>query len=198
MIPVAAQTSTEVVLSTLSPQINAAPSLTPTVLDNSAPDSQACPGYKASNLVNTTQGFTADLTIAGTNCQAFGNDIADLTLEVSYQSQERLNVRIYPKHLVPENTTQYILPASLVLQPEGDGQTTAATSDLKLEWSNDPSFQFCVLRQSSGEELFSTYGHVLVFEDQYLELVTNMLNVSRRSQRLDAWWLELTQCCPGL
>jgi len=34
-----------------------------------------------------------------------------------------------------------------------------------------------VLRQSSGEELFSTYGHVLVFEDQYVELVTNMVDV---------------------
>ena len=161
----------------MSPQIGAAPSLTPTVLDNSAPDSQACPGYKASNLVNNTQGFTADLAIAGSNCQAFGNDIADLTLEVAYQAQGRLNVRIYPKYLMPENTTQYILPARIVLQPEEDGKTTEAASDLKLEWSNDPSFQLRVLRQSSGEELFSTYGHVLVFEDQYVELVTNMVDV---------------------
>lgn len=164
-------------LSTLSPQINAAPSLTPTILDSSAPDSQACPGYKASNMVNTTQGFTADLNIAGSNCQAYGNDIADLTLEVSYQAQRRLNVRIYPKNLAPENTTQYILPASIVPQPEGDGSTTEETSDLKLEWSNEPSFQFRVLRQSTGEELFSTYGHVLVFEDQYVELITNMVDV---------------------
>lgn len=147
-------------------------------MDGSAPDPQACPGYKASNLVNTTQGFTADLTIAGDNCQAFGNDIADLALEVSYQTKERLNVRIYPKHLVPQNTSQYILPADIVDQPNGDGKTTKASSDLSLEWSNDPSFQFKVLRASTGEELFSTYGHVIVFEDQFIEMVTNMVDVS--------------------
>lgn len=168
-------------LSTLSPQINAAPSLTPTVLDPTAPDSQQCPGYKASNVVNTTQGFTAELTIAGANCQAFGNDVADLTLEVSYQAKGRLNVRIYPKYIAPQNSTQYILPANLVEQPTADGKTTEASSDLKLEWSNEPTFQFRVLRQGTGEELFSTYGHVIVFEDQFIELVTNMVTVSDKA-----------------
>nr|OQO24766.1 hypothetical protein B0A51_07791 [Rachicladosporium sp. CCFEE 5018] len=177
LLLVNAQTSTsERVLSTLSTQINAAPSLTPTILDNSAPDPQACPGYKASNVANNAQGFTADLTIAGANCQAFGNDIADLTLEVSYQAKSRLNVRVYPKHIALQNSTQYILPANLVQQPTGDGKTTASSSDLKFEWSNDPTFQFKVSRSSTGEELFSTYGHVLVFEDQFVELVTNMVD----------------------
>lgn len=83
-------TGTERVIPTLSPQINALPSLTPTILDGSAPNAQDCPGYKASNVVDTGHGFTADLTIAGANCQAFGNDIADLVLEVQYQAKERL------------------------------------------------------------------------------------------------------------
>ena len=70
---------------TLLPQINAAPSLTPTTLDTTAPNPQLCPGYTASGVSETAQGFTADLTIAGANCQAFGNDVADLTLAVEYQ-----------------------------------------------------------------------------------------------------------------
>lgn len=168
---------TERVIPTLPPQINALPSLTPTIYDDSAPDSQACPGYKASNVAENDHGFTADLTIAGANCQAFGNDIAELTLEVSYQAKERLNVRIYPRNIAPENSTQYILPADLVNQPEWDGKTNAGCSDLSFEWSNDPSFQFKVSRTSTGEELFSTYGHVIVYEDQFIELVTNMVDV---------------------
>jgi alpha-glucosidase len=129
-------------------------------------------------VANNEHGFTADLTIAGANCQAYGNDIADLTLEVSYQTKERLNVRIYPKNIAPANNTQYILPASLVDQPDWDGKTTANSSDLVLEWSNDPTFQFKVSRTSTGEELFSTYGHVIVYEDQFIELITNMVDVS--------------------
>lgn len=163
---------------TLAPQINALPSLTPTIYDDSAPDSQKCPGYKASNVAENDHGFTADLTIAGANCQAFGNDVADLTLEVSYQTKERLNVRVYPRYLAPENSTQYILPDKLVDQPDWDGKTNANNSDLTFEWSNDPSFQFKVSRCSTGEELFSTFGHVIVYEDQFLELVTNMVDVS--------------------
>ncbi|KAM0720338.1 hypothetical protein Q7P37_004474 [Cladosporium fusiforme] len=173
---VTAQTSTEREIPTLSPQINAAPSLTPTILDASAPDSQTCPGYKASNVVNSTSGFTADLAIAGDACSAYGNDINDLTLEVTYQTKGRLNVRIYPKNIAPQNASQYLLPADIVWQPGVDGNTTRAGSDLMLEWSNDPSFQFRVVRQSNNEELFSTYGHVVVFEDQFIELVTNMVD----------------------
>ena len=173
-----AQTPTERVIPTLPPQINALPSLTPTIRDPNAPDPQKCPGYIVSNVEENNHGFVAELNIAGQNCQAFGNDIANLVVEVQYQAKERLNVRIYPKHIDPQNSTQYILPAHIVDQPSWDGKTTANSSDLKFEWSNDPTFQFRVSRTSTGEELFSTYGHVLVYEDQYLELVTNMVDVS--------------------
>lgn len=152
-------------------------SLTPAIYDPKAPDAQAiCPGYQASNFVNTTQGFTADLTIAGEDCSAYGNDIVDLTLVVEYQTQSRLSVKIYPKDLVPQNSSLYILPAYLTPLPSADGSTTATSSDLRFEWSNEPSFQFQISRASSEEVIFSTYGHKLVFEDQFLELKTNMVN----------------------
>jgi alpha-glucosidase len=163
---------------TLSPQVNAAPSLTPTIYDPTAPNAQRCPGYKASGIQYKANGFTADLNIAGANCQAFGNDIANLKLLVEYQTQDRLNVKIWPKYLSLANSTQYVLPTEIVEAPVANGRTTNGTSDLKLEWTNEPSFQFRVLRSKTGEELFSTYGHVIVFEDQFLEVVTNMVNVS--------------------
>lgn len=133
--------------------------------------------------MQTDSGFTADLTIGGPNCQAFGNDIADLVLEVQYQTKERLNVRIYPKYIAPQNSSWFFIPPDIVQQPEWDGKTKPESSDLKFDWSNDPSFQFRISRTSTSEELFSTYGHVIVYEDQYLELVTNMIDVCQR----DVW-----------
>ncbi|KAI1635011.1 glycoside hydrolase family 31 protein [Biscogniauxia mediterranea] len=159
----------------LLPQVDAAPSLTPTIYDSEAPDPQKCPGYKASNVIQNAQGVTADLTLAGPNCQAFGTDIENLVLEVQYQTKERLNVKIYPKYLSAQNTSHYILPSSIVPAPSRDGNTTISNSDLKFDWSNSPSFQFKISRSSNGEELFSTYGHVLVYENQFLEVVTNMV-----------------------
>ncbi|OTB00685.1 glycoside hydrolase family 31 protein [Hypoxylon sp. CI-4A] len=162
---------------TLLPQVDAAPSLTPTINDATAPNSQEdCPGYTASNVVENAQGVTADLTIAGPNCQAFGNDIHDLVLKVEYQTKERLNVKIYPKYLVPSNSSQYILPSSIVPAPSSDNKTTSSNSHLKFDWSNSPTFQFNISRASNGEHLFSTWGHVLVYEDQFLEVVTNMVD----------------------
>ncbi|KAI9696289.1 MAG: hypothetical protein M1820_008212 [Bogoriella megaspora] len=172
-----AQTSTSYrAIGTLSPQINAAPSLIPTTLDPTAPNpQQACPGYKASDVINTAQGFKADLVIAGPDCSAFGNDISALTLEVNYQIKERLNVKIYPQFIGAQNQSWFILP-SFVNAPQGDGSTTAATSNLRLDWSNDPSFQFRVSRKTTGEILFDTYGYKIIYEDQYLELVNNMVD----------------------
>jgi alpha-glucosidase len=156
--------------------VNYAPSVTPNVLDTTAPNAQdVCSGYKASNVVETSSSLTADLTILGDGCNVYGNDIVDLLLSVEYQAKERLSVRIYPKHLAPSNHSQYILSPHLTPQPSSAPECSKDKSDLSFEWTNDPSFQFRVSRVTSGEVIFDTYGHKLVFEDQFLELVTNMV-----------------------
>ena len=152
--------------------------MTPTIFDSSAPKPQdECPGYKASNVVEINHGLTADLTLGGTNCNVFGTDIVDLSLTVSYQARERLNINIRPKYIGPANSSWFILdPAEdFVRLPRSDGKTTADNSDLKFTWSNEPSFQFAVSRQD-GEKLFSTYGHSIVYETQFIEVVTNMVD----------------------
>lgn len=156
--------------------MNYAPSVTPNVLDTTAPNAQdVCSGYKASNVVETSNSLTADLTLLGDGCNVYGNDINDLVLSVEYQTKERLSVRITPKHLAPSNHSQYILSPNLTPQPTTAPGSSKNSSDLSFIWTNDPSFQFRVSRSSSGEVLFDTYGHKLVFEDQFLELVTNMV-----------------------
>jgi alpha-glucosidase len=150
------------------------PTITPTIFDPEAPDPQSCPGYKATNVKHNSHGLTADLSLAGEPCNVFGNDISDLSLEVSFQAKGRLNVRIQPLYISPVNRSRFILGTEFVRLPGWDGHTSKTTSDFVFRWSSDPSFQFSISRRHDNEELFSTFGHVIVFEDQFVELVTNM------------------------
>lgn len=160
----------------LPSSINYAPSVTPNVVDKTAPNAQdECPGYKASNVKGNDAGLTADLLLAGPPCNVYGNDISPLTLSVEYQSTNRLSVRISPKHLDASNQSQYLLSESLTPQPGVEPGSCEAKGDLRFVWSNEPSFQFQVARATTGEVLFNTYGTKVVYEDQFLELVTSMI-----------------------
>jgi hypothetical protein len=46
----------------------------------------ACPGYNVSNIKTTATGLTANLSLAGTACNAYGIDLTSLILEVSYDT----------------------------------------------------------------------------------------------------------------
>lgn len=155
---------------------NYAPSVTPNVLDKTAPDAQtACPGYAASNVKESDTGLTADLKLAGKPCSVYGNDIGDLALSVEYQSKDRLAVRITPKYLVPANSSIYILDEHLTPLPKSEHGSSKNQSSLSFTWSNAPSFQFKVARVDTGEVIFNTFGSKIVFEDQFLELKTSMV-----------------------
>ena len=155
----------------------------PSAVDNNVPllpninDPQAvnpqdvCPGYKASNVVRTPYGLTADLTLAGPGCNVYGTDIDALSLTVEYQSSDRLHVEIVPTYIDCSNSSWYILPEVLVQKPgiDADANSTSLDNDLDFIWSNDPTFSFTVVRQSTGDVLFSTTGTQLVFENQFIE-----------------------------
>ena len=49
-------------------------------------DLSQCPGYKASNVKHDGAILTADLTLAGPACNAYGIDIENLSLEVTYDT----------------------------------------------------------------------------------------------------------------
>lgn len=46
-------------------------------------------GYVLSSVQTSSTGLTAKLNLAGPACNAFGTDIANLTIEVTYESQSR-------------------------------------------------------------------------------------------------------------
>jgi hypothetical protein len=148
----------------------------PNIMDPQAVNVQdVCPGYTASGVKETANGFTADLNIAGPACNVYSNDIANLTLSVEYQATDRVNVQIQPRYIGPENETWYILPESLIPAPRAAASGAgAANSDLEVTWTNEPTFSFTVTRKTTSDVLFTTNGSVLVYADQFIEFASRL------------------------
>lgn len=64
------------------------------------------------------------------------------------------------------------MPTSVLPRPES-ANIDPKKSDLKISIENNP-FSFTVTRMSTGEVLFDTTGHPLIFESQYLGLRTSL------------------------
>lgn len=157
---------------TLPASVDEGATLLPNIYDPQAVDAQsACPGYNATNVTRTATGLTADLTLAGPACNVYGNDVENLRLTVEYQSSNRLNVLITPTYTSSSNESWFVLPEELIPRP-GVENSTSLDGDLEFSWSNEGSFNFKVLRQSNGDELFNTEGSKLVYEDQFIEFVS--------------------------
>lgn len=149
----------------------------PTIQDPLAPHAQAiCPGYTASNVKTSNTGMTATLQLAGPHCQAFGNDIDTLSFSMAYQADNRLNVKIEPANIPSNETSWYILPEYITPSPptEPNSGNASLSNDMSFYWSNSPTFNFQVVRDSTKDVLFNTAGSKIVFEDQYIEFVTQM------------------------
>jgi alpha-glucosidase len=46
----------------------------------------SCPGYNAGAIVSSRSSLTADLSLAGDACNAYGDDVDNLRLLVEYQT----------------------------------------------------------------------------------------------------------------
>jgi hypothetical protein len=142
----------------------------PNIYDAEAANPQTvCPGYHASNVQQTSHGFTAELDLAGEPCNVYGNEINNLTLLVEYQADDRLHVHIHPRFIAPENVTWFILPEELIPRPKAEAAACQSSNMMDLYWSNEPTFSFTVKRSATNDTLFTTEGTVLVFEDQFIE-----------------------------
>ncbi|KAH7909434.1 glycoside hydrolase family 31 protein [Hygrophoropsis aurantiaca] len=150
----------------------------------------ACPGYSLQSLVESDVGFIAELELAGPACNAFGQDIESLGIQVTYESQSRLHVKIYDSA-----NQQFTIPESVVARPAAPSSSYRASSDLVFNYDASP-FAFWVTRQSEPDEapLFDTRtsslpptpispviqndnstaldGFPFVFEEQYLQVTS--------------------------
>ncbi|KAK7746389.1 hypothetical protein SLS53_002348 [Cytospora paraplurivora] len=126
----------------------------------------SCPGYEVSNIMTTPTGLTADLTLAGPACNAYGDDLQDLTLEVTYETDTRLHVKIQDTA-----SSVYQVPESVFPRPNSSNGSSKAS--LSFAYAESP-FSFNVSRVDTGEVLFDTSAASLVFETQYLRLRTRL------------------------
>jgi alpha-glucosidase len=160
---------------TVPDRVNYGQNLLPNIYDPKAPVAQdLCPGYRASNLGTSSTGLKAHLTLAGPACNAYGTDVHNLDLLVEYQTDSRLHINIRPSHITAHNKSWYLLSTDYVPAPNQE-RGSSSTSDLTFSWLNSQrsGFGFNVTRNSTGEVLFSTTGTRLVFENQFIELVTH-------------------------
>ncbi|RDX50567.1 hypothetical protein OH76DRAFT_1512787 [Lentinus brumalis] len=151
----------------------------------------SCPGYTLSSLQETDTGLTAQLNLAGDACNAFGHDVANLTLQVTYDTETRLHVNIYDTA-----NSQFTIPSSIIeLAPGSNDTSLKNNSDLVFNYESSP-FAFWITRRSEpdAQPLFDTRisslpqtpippvrpddnstaldAFPLVFEDQYLQLTS--------------------------
>ncbi|KAJ6556155.1 glycosyl hydrolases family 31-domain-containing protein [Mycena capillaripes] len=147
-----------------------------------------CPGYSLHSLSATKSGLTAQLNLAGPACNAFGEDIPNLTIQVNYETESRLHVNIFDTA-----NSQFTMPETVIPRPKASGSTTAQKSDLVFNYDPTP-FAFWITRRSAPHvvPLFDTRisslpatpippviaddastalnGFPLVFENQYIQL----------------------------
>ncbi|PCH40069.1 glycoside hydrolase family 31 protein [Wolfiporia cocos MD-104 SS10] len=150
----------------------------------------ACPGYTLTSLAETEAGLTAHLSLAGPACNAYGNDIGNLTLQVTYETNQRLHVNIYDTA-----NAQFTIPSSVISLPDPPTKGYASSSDLVFNYESSP-FAFWITRRSEPDTfpLFDTRasslpptpippvipsdsstsldGFPLIFEEQYLQLTS--------------------------
>ncbi|OBZ75819.1 putative alpha/beta-glucosidase agdC [Grifola frondosa] len=128
----------------------------------------ACPGYAAQAVVVKGPKLTADLVLEGKACNVFGTDIESLKLEVTYETETRIHLKI-----TDPSTMRYEVPQSVLPRPGAESSISPKTAAIRFNFTASP-FTFSIYRASTSEVLFSTASHPLIFEPQYLRLKTNL------------------------
>ncbi|KAI9452984.1 galactose mutarotase-like domain-containing protein, partial [Lactarius psammicola] len=133
----------------------------PAVLD-------ACPGYKATDVKVLGPTLTAKLVLAGAPCNVFGNDTKTLDLAVTYETETRIHLKI-----TDAASERYEVPESVLPRPSPNPNVRLHEAQINFTYSAVP-FSFNISRARTGEVLFTTSSHPLIFEPQYLRVKTTL------------------------
>ncbi|KAF9526788.1 glycosyl hydrolases family 31-domain-containing protein [Crepidotus variabilis] len=115
-------------------------------------NSSGCQGYNLQTLQEDEAGLTAKLSLVGESCQAFGEDIVNLTVRVTYETATRLHVNIFDT-----SDEQYTIPQSVVQRPQQIKDAYRQSSDLVFNYESSP-FSFWITRKAHPDAtpLFDT------------------------------------------
>ncbi|KAG9322556.1 hypothetical protein KVV02_001841 [Mortierella alpina] len=125
----------------------------------------SCQGYQVTTAQETANGLNLDLELLG-GCARFGKDIARLTVNVDFETESRIRVKITDKDNQRYEVPKEALPSteSTIRRVEKRGY--------EFKYAKSP-FTFSIKRISDGEVLFDSAVagmDSLVFEDEYLEI----------------------------
>ena len=83
-------------------------------------------------------------------------------------SETRIHLKI-----TDPSTERYEVPESVLPRPSADSDVDPQAAQLKFTYNASP-FSFNISRASTGEVLFTTASHPLIFEPQYLRVKTTL------------------------
>lgn len=130
-------------------------------------------GYTLRSVKQTNTGLTASLGLAGAACNAFGHDITNLTIQVTYETSSRYVLALSPEicsltssvlqyeslhvHIFDTANKQYTIPESVVERPPAPTKSFKSSSDLVFNYESSP-FAFWITRRSQphAAPLFDT------------------------------------------
>ncbi|CAM0142249.1 hypothetical protein VKS41_002270 [Umbelopsis sp. WA50703] len=126
-------------------------------------------GYQVNgDAQHTNTGLHMSLKSNSGKKDLYGKTIDDLSVDVSFETSERLHVRI-----ADTAGKQYLVPDSPIGVERPKISHSASDLNYVFQYTEKP-FAFKVVRKSDNETIFDTTGQPLVFEDQYLELTTQV------------------------
>ena len=131
------------------------------------------PGYTLSHLDENEFGLTAQLNLAGKPCNAFGNDILNLSIEITYETITRYALQFIMSsvaltifhwtyyrlhvHIYDTANKQFRIPESIISRPPPPTTSYTKSSDLIFNYESNP-FAFWITRRSNinAKPLFDT------------------------------------------
>eukprot|EP00475_Leptophrys_vorax_P036702 TRINITY_DN6246_c0_g1_i1.p1 TRINITY_DN6246_c0_g1~~TRINITY_DN6246_c0_g1_i1.p1 ORF type:complete len:932 (-),score=235.95 TRINITY_DN6246_c0_g1_i1:106-2901(-) len=145
--------------------------------------------YNVAGVSQKENGLLLDLKL-GQGTAAYGADVQDLSVDVTFETADRIHVKI-----TDPNNKRYEVPESVLPSP---GAAPVPPGQLNYEFSYTQSpFGFAVTRSSDKEVLFNTTtSKGFVFENQYLQISTALPQdpaVYGFAERIDSLKLNLNE-----
>ena len=129
------------------------------------PSSDPVTSYKLSSIEETNTGFEGMLELSSNPTDTYGTDIVNLKLEVIFESNNYVHVKI-----TDANNVRWEVPQSIVTRPSVSSKATSL--GYSFTYTENP-FTFEITRLSDGFSIFRS-SEQLVFKDQFIQISTSI------------------------